>query len=79
MVRIRGLLRGRGKLLVVLQLPDSIEEALAVDGDHSTMVKFENSNHRSYTSVVRHLKTVALDAGTTRMHIPPLHSSHLLR
>lgn len=47
----------------VLRLPDSIEETMAVDGDHSTMVKFEDRNHRSYTSVVRHLKAIALDAG----------------
>lgn len=45
----------------VLQLPDTIEESLSVEGDHSTMVKFENNHDKTYTSVVRHLKKFVLD------------------
>lgn len=40
----------------VLQLPDTIEESLAVDGDHSSMVKFKHKGDQTYKSVVRYLE-----------------------
>lgn len=46
----------------VLQLPSSIEQTLSLEGDHSTMVKFQNNGHLGYTSVVRHIKNVLSEA-----------------
>ncbi|KAL0633622.1 hypothetical protein Q9L58_007446 [Maublancomyces gigas] len=40
----------------VLQLPDTIEESLAVEGDHSSMVKFKHKGDQTYKSVVRYLE-----------------------
>jgi hypothetical protein len=34
----------------LLQLPDSIEDKIPVDADHSMMVKFDNKNQRGYSS-----------------------------
>ncbi|KAI5842142.1 hypothetical protein DFP73DRAFT_480373, partial [Morchella snyderi] len=36
----------------ILHLPSSIEEMLAIDGDHSTLVKFQYKAQLSYTSVL---------------------------
>ena len=40
----------------VLQLPDSMEEKLPVDGDHYTIVKFDSNTSNTYTSVLEKLR-----------------------
>lgn len=51
-----------GRESSVLQLPSSIEQTLSLEGDHSTMVKFQNNGNLGYTSVVRHIKNVLSEA-----------------
>lgn len=51
-----------GRESSVLQLPSSIEQTLSIEGDHSTMVKFENNGNLGYTSVVRHINGVLSEA-----------------
>ena len=46
----------------VLQLPDSMEEKLPVDGDHYTIVKFESNTGTTYTSVLEKLRQFEKDA-----------------
>ena len=46
----------------VLQLPDSMEEKLPVDGDHYTIVKFESNTSTTYTSVLEKLRQFEKDA-----------------
>lgn len=56
-----------GRESSVLQLPSSIEQTLSIEGDHSTMVKFDHNGNPGYTSVVRHINNAiseATNAGT---------------
>jgi hypothetical protein len=46
----------------LLQLPDSMEEKLPVDGDHYTIVKFDSKTSRTYTSVLEKLRQFEKDA-----------------
>jgi hypothetical protein len=46
----------------LLQLPDSMEDKIPVDSDHSMIVKFDNRNNRSYTSARDKLKQFEQDA-----------------
>ena len=36
----------------LLGLPHAMEEGVAVEGDHSTMVKFSSQNHADYTKAL---------------------------
>lgn len=49
----------------VLQLPVAIEQTLSVEGDHSTMVKFEYRADLGYTSVVGHINKFISEATNT--------------
>lgn len=40
----------------MLQLPNKIEETLAVEGDHSDMVKFDHNSGLAYTTILKHLR-----------------------
>lgn len=51
-----------GRESSVLQLPGSIEQTLSIEGDHSTMVKFQHNANPGYTSVVRHINNVLSEA-----------------
>jgi hypothetical protein len=46
----------------LLQLPDSMEDKIPVDSDHSMIVKFDNRNNRSYTSARDKLRQFERDA-----------------
>lgn len=46
----------------LLQLPDSIEEKIPLDADHSIMVKFDNKNSRGYSSARDKLRKFEQDA-----------------
>ncbi|KAI1063203.1 hypothetical protein LB507_005556 [Fusarium sp. FIESC RH6] len=46
----------------LLQLPDSLEEKLPVDADHSMIVKFDNKNSKAYVSARDKLKQFEQDA-----------------
>ncbi|KAF9777834.1 hypothetical protein IL306_004310, partial [Fusarium sp. DS 682] len=46
----------------LLQLPDSMEEKIPLDSDHSMMVKFDNKNNRGYTSARDKLRQFERDA-----------------
>lgn len=46
----------------LLQLPDSMEEKIPLDADHSMMVKFNNKNDRGYTSARDKLRQFEQDA-----------------
>ncbi|KAF5235111.1 hypothetical protein FAUST_7283 [Fusarium austroamericanum] len=46
----------------LLQLPDSMEEKIPLDSDHSTIVKFDNKHSRGYTSVREKLRMFERDA-----------------
>ncbi|KFY40005.1 hypothetical protein V495_05647 [Pseudogymnoascus sp. VKM F-4514 (FW-929)] len=46
----------------LLQLPDSVEEKIPLDADHSMMVKFDNRNDKGYTSARDKLREFELDA-----------------
>lgn len=40
----------------LLHLPDTIEDKVGLDSDHSLMVKFKTKNTPGYTDVVRRLR-----------------------
>ncbi|KAF2010868.1 hypothetical protein BU24DRAFT_496047 [Aaosphaeria arxii CBS 175.79] len=46
----------------LLQLPDAIEEKIPLDGDHSTMVKFNADTDAGYTSVLGRLQQYEREA-----------------
>jgi hypothetical protein len=46
----------------LLQLPDSIEEKVPLDADHSTIVKFDTNYSRGYTSARDRLVQFERDA-----------------
>ncbi|KAF2186789.1 hypothetical protein K469DRAFT_570907 [Zopfia rhizophila CBS 207.26] len=46
----------------LLQLPDSMEEKIPLDSDHSMIVKFDNKNNRGYTSARDKLRQFEQDA-----------------
>jgi hypothetical protein len=46
----------------LLQLPDSMEDKIPVDSDHSLIVKFDTRNIRGYTSARDKLKQFERDA-----------------
>ncbi|WZH42130.1 uncharacterized protein QYS62_003120 [Fusarium acuminatum] len=46
----------------LLQLPDSMEEKIPLDSDHSMIVKFDNKNQRGYTSARDKLRQFEQDA-----------------
>jgi hypothetical protein len=46
----------------LLQLPDSMEEKIPSDADHTTIVKFDNRNNRAYTSARDKLRQFEQDA-----------------
>ncbi|KAF2735267.1 hypothetical protein EJ04DRAFT_216254 [Polyplosphaeria fusca] len=46
----------------LLQLPDSIEDKVPIDADHSMMVKFDTRNHRGYSSARDKLTQFERDA-----------------
>lgn len=46
----------------LLQLPDSMEEKIPLDADHTMMVKFDYMNDKGYTSVRDKLREFELDA-----------------
>ncbi|RKK27668.1 hypothetical protein BFJ66_g16550 [Fusarium oxysporum f. sp. cepae] len=46
----------------LLQLPDSMEEKIPLDSDHSMIVKFDNKNQRGYTSALDKLRQFEQDA-----------------
>ncbi|KAI7759632.1 hypothetical protein LZL87_014155 [Fusarium oxysporum] len=46
----------------LLQLPDSMEEKIPIDSDHSMIVKFDNKNNRGYTSARDKLRQFEQDA-----------------
>lgn len=46
----------------LLELPDSIEEKISLDADHSMMVKFDSKNAQGYSSVRDKLRRFARDA-----------------
>ena len=46
----------------LLQLPDSIEEKIPVEADHSTIVKFDARSNQCYTSVRDKLRQFEKDA-----------------
>lgn len=46
----------------LLQLPDSMEEKIPLDADHSMMVKFNNPNAQGYSSARDKLKQFVQDA-----------------
>ncbi|KAM6504800.1 hypothetical protein FSOLCH5_015290 [Fusarium solani] len=48
----------------LLQLPDSMEEKIPLDSDHSMIVKFDNKNNRGYTSARDKLRQFEQDAPT---------------
>ncbi|KAK7419576.1 hypothetical protein QQZ08_010789 [Neonectria magnoliae] len=48
----------------LLQLPDSMEEKIPLDADHSMIVKFDNKNNRGYTSARDKLRQFEQDAPT---------------
>jgi hypothetical protein len=48
----------------LLQLPDSVEEKIPVDADHSMIVKFDHRNSRAYTSARDKLRQFERDAPT---------------
>jgi hypothetical protein len=46
----------------LLQLPDSMEEKIPLDSDHSMIVKFDNKTQRGYTSARDKLRQFEQDA-----------------
>jgi hypothetical protein len=46
----------------LLQLPDSMEEKIPLDADHSMMVKYDSKNAQGYSSARDKLKQFARDA-----------------
>lgn len=46
----------------LLQLPDSMEEKIPLDADHSMMVKFDSKNAQGYSSVRDKLRQFLQDA-----------------
>lgn len=46
----------------LLQLPDSLEEKIPVDADHSMIVKFDNNNSKTYISARDKLRQFEKDA-----------------
>lgn len=46
----------------LLQFPDSMEEKIPLDSDHSMIVKFDNKNQRGYTSARDKLRQFEQDA-----------------
>jgi hypothetical protein len=46
----------------LLQLPDSMEEKISLDADHSTIVKFDTRNSQGYTSARDRLVQFERDA-----------------
>jgi protein SERAC1 len=46
----------------LLQLPDSMEDKIPLDADHSMIVKFDNKNNRGYTSARDKLRQFEQDA-----------------
>ncbi|KFY04526.1 hypothetical protein O988_00716 [Pseudogymnoascus sp. VKM F-3808] len=46
----------------LLQLPDSMEEKIPLDADHTMMVKFDNRNDKGYTSARDKLREFELEA-----------------
>ncbi|KAJ4267004.1 hypothetical protein NW762_003102 [Fusarium torreyae] len=48
----------------LLQLPDSMEDKIPLDSDHSMIVKFDNKNNRGYISARDKLKEFEQDAPT---------------
>ncbi|OBT60492.1 hypothetical protein VE03_10079 [Pseudogymnoascus sp. 23342-1-I1] len=46
----------------LLQLPDSVEDKIPLDADHSMMIKFDNRNNRGYTSARDKLRQFHQDA-----------------
>ncbi|KFY94703.1 hypothetical protein V498_03772 [Pseudogymnoascus sp. VKM F-4517 (FW-2822)] len=46
----------------LLRLPDSMEDKIPLDADHSMMVKFDNRNNRGYTSARDKLRQFEQDA-----------------
>ncbi|KAM6510829.1 hypothetical protein FSOLCH5_011275 [Fusarium solani] len=46
----------------LLELPDSMEEKIPLDSDHSMIVKFDNKNNRGYTSARDKLRQFEQDA-----------------
>ncbi|KFX90997.1 hypothetical protein V490_06147 [Pseudogymnoascus sp. VKM F-3557] len=48
----------------LLQLPDSMEEKIPLDADHTMMVKFDNRNDKGYTSARDKLREFELEAAS---------------
>ena len=44
-----------GRDAAILGLPEAVEERMAAEGNHSTMVKFSSRNQADYTKALRSL------------------------